>query len=187
MIKEAALSQDQLYRYDLVRDWSDEPELDPVSKSDPRRICWILLNPSTADASEDDATVRKLIGFTKAWGYKRFTLVNAFGWRATDPKKLGEVADPVGPRNEIFIEHALRASDIAVLGWGAEMDRFPDFQKKTMETVRGAHIEILCLGFTKNLQPKHPLYLGYGTELRPYPRDLEVFPLAGNSRARKMP
>ena len=59
-------------------------------------MVWVLLSPSTADADTDDPTLRKRVGFAKAHRYGGVVLVNLFAWRATDPKQLRIVNDPVG-------------------------------------------------------------------------------------------
>lgn len=46
------------------------------------------INPSTADATLDDSTVRKWTGFVNRWGGRRFIVGNVFSYRATDVKEL---------------------------------------------------------------------------------------------------
>src|SRR4051812_17109287 len=106
----ALLSDDGLYRYRLWRIWE---ELAPV-------MVWVMLNPSTADADVDDPSIRKCVGFAKANGCGGIIVVNLFAWRATDPKELRAVADPVGPENDAHIRWAVKAPLLAtvVAGWG---------------------------------------------------------------------
>jgi hypothetical protein len=52
------MSSDGLYRYNLIREWNDcQP-----------RLGVIALNPSKADGTIDDQTVRKLMGFASRNG-----------------------------------------------------------------------------------------------------------------------
>jgi hypothetical protein len=74
-----------------------------------------MLNPSTADGKEDDPTIRRCIGFAKSWGNGSLEVVNLFGFRATDPKELLEVKDPIGPENNIWIGLAANESARIVL------------------------------------------------------------------------
>lgn len=48
-IGNATMSADGLYRYVLWRQWAEGP----------RNATFIMLNPSTANATEDDATIRR--------------------------------------------------------------------------------------------------------------------------------
>ena len=77
-LSEAVISQDERHRYSLTRRWGNGP----------RVCCWIMLNPSTADATTDDPTIRRCVRFTQAWGYDALTVVNLYAWRATDPADL---------------------------------------------------------------------------------------------------
>lgn len=88
---DARLSPCGLYRYTLTRTWD-------ATKP---RACWIGLNPSTADASEDDPTIRRMCGFADAWKCGGIIVVNLFALRATDPKELRRVKDPVGDRKSV--------------------------------------------------------------------------------------
>ena len=96
------------YRYLLWRYWGEA-----------KRLVWVLLNPSTADARQDDPTIRRCVGFAKGWGYDGIQVVNLFAYRATDPRELKAVVDPVGPRNDEFIERAARGHEMVVVAWGA--------------------------------------------------------------------
>jgi hypothetical protein len=158
------------YRYLLEREWRgthDRKNWDWWSFKDgadadvgePKSVLFVMLNPSTADGTEDDPTIRRCVGFAKAWKYEALAVVNLFAYRATDPKELFKAGDSIhGPRNEEVIERAARDAGIIVCAWGAhgswgEQD----------ETVRGwmnEHSQKLhALGFTKHGHPKHPLYL----------------------------
>jgi hypothetical protein len=57
------------WRYRLVRVWdSDKP-----------RLAWVILNGSDADEHRTDATVRRCIGFARAWGYGGVDIANVYG------------------------------------------------------------------------------------------------------------
>src|SRR5687768_14824465 len=80
--RDARFSDCGTYRYNLTRLW------------DARliRVCWVMLNPSTADQHEDDATIRRCIGFSRSWGAGALTVVNLFAFRATQPRDLWAAA-----------------------------------------------------------------------------------------------
>jgi hypothetical protein len=141
----ATMSDDGLYRYHLWRRVS----------SDPRTVLWIMLNPSTADASVDDPTIRRLIGYARAWGYGTLWVVNLYAGRATKPADLWEMEDPGGPRNGRHLEEAAHAADLVVGGWGANA---PIGRVWWAINYVGAG-RIHALATTKAGQPRHPLYL----------------------------
>src|SRR5262245_19133112 len=98
--KEALISPCGLYRYWLTRTWDNSL----------RRVCWVMLNPSTADAEQDDPTIRRCVGFARSWGAGGIIVVNLFAFRASDPKALLRAADPVGPDNDGHILKSVLAS-----------------------------------------------------------------------------
>lgn len=139
------------YRYRLDRDWTGD-----ASRG---RVAWIMLNPSTADEQQDDPTIRRCVGFSKAWGYGRLTILNLFALRSTDPSKLRDAADPIGPRNDATILSAIAGADIVVAAWG-------NTHLKLGAGCNARHVRMLTLldavnhlGLTKDGQPRHPLYL----------------------------
>jgi hypothetical protein len=86
----AVFSPDETWRYELRRVW------DPTRPS----MAFVGLNPSTADARHDDPTVRRCINFAKRWGFGGLIMLNAFAFRAADPREMMAAADPVGPDND---------------------------------------------------------------------------------------
>lgn len=146
----AAFSDDGLYRYALGRVWDD---------SNPS-LAWIMLNPSTASAQQDDATIRRCMGFARDMGLGGVLVVNLFALRATDPVALTKVPLEVaiGPHNDRFIPEALDGADAAltIAAWGAH----PVAGHRGLSVAMSlAPRQLVCLGRNKDGSPKHPLYL----------------------------
>jgi hypothetical protein len=143
MERGAQISPCGRYRYSLWRKWKPGP------------LCtFIGLNPSTADATIDDPTIRRCIGFAKAWGYSGLMMLNLFAYRATKPGEMMAAADPVGPDNDEVLRDAGFNSAIQIAAWGAN----GSFQGRDT-TVRAMLPRLHCLQLTKAGHPGHPLYL----------------------------
>ena len=133
-----------------------------------RTVTFIGVNPSTADAEIDDATVRKWVGFAKRWGFDRIEVVNLFAFRSTDVRALATADDPVGPNNDYHTKRALQEAALVVPCWGS-VTKLPDALCGRIGIVRdwitAVDVPVKCLGFTKHGDPRHPLMLGYDTPL----------------------
>jgi hypothetical protein len=154
---DATLSDCGTYRYRLIRWWGD-PNRVPQAH-------FVMLNPSTADASVDDPTIRRCIGFAKAWGFSGLIVTNLYALRATDPKQLGRHPDPVGAMNNNHLRLAAQDAGITVAAWGASYPK-PHGKWRALEV---QHIlvgigPVHTLGLTKNLDPRHPLYIRADTQ-----------------------
>ncbi len=143
------------YRYSLWRAWSIYHP----------RIAFILLNPSTADEHKNDPTIRRCISFARAWNFGSLEVVNLFAYRATDYRELLKAHEPIGAENNRFLIQAVERCSTIVLGWGAK-GTFLSRDRQVMSILRGRN-NLYCLGFTKNGQPRHPLYIKGNTDLVP--------------------
>lgn len=153
--KDAVISDCGLYRYLLRRTW-DHSKL---------RALIIMLNPSTADAEVDDATIRSLVRLLRGLGYGSFEVVNLFGLRATDPRALLTEYDPVGPQNLTIVEAAVGRCDIAIYAWGAHPMASGAASVDIRNAVQSRRPAAYCFGRTKSGAPKHPLYIKTGTPI----------------------
>lgn len=129
------------------------------------------VNGSTATADEDDHTVRKWIGFTRAFGGSRFIVGNPFAYRATDVRRLAETLDPVGPDNAQWLAALISEADILVPCWGntAKVPKHLRFHFRRLERqIRAAGKPVRVFGLTKSGDPMHPLMLPYSTQLQPW-------------------
>lgn len=108
----AVISDCGLYRYRLDRDYA------PAGRSFGPRMAWIMVNPSTADAETDDATIRKVVGFARRHNCSRVTVGNLFAYRATDVRELRNAADPIGPDNDDYLKRIIREAQCVVVAWG---------------------------------------------------------------------
>jgi len=153
MDNEAVFSKDRLYRYWLSR------TIAPMGK----KVTFIGLNPSTADASHNDPTISRCINFAKQWGASTLIVVNLFAYRSTDPRALKVAYDPVGPENDTWLKKAVMQSDIVVAAWGngGRLNERAELVKRMFAT------QLRALRLTKQGLPCHPLYLPSG--LRPTP------------------
>lgn len=151
MKKGATIDATGRYRYSLWREWG----------ANGSRVAFVLLNPSTADAKRDDPTVRRCIGLARAWGCGSLEIVNLFACRATNPRALREVADPVGPENDRYLLEAARRAQSIVLAWGAR-GGLHGRDEVVLRLLSGTG-EFDCLGTTRGGQPRHPLYVGSTT------------------------
>lgn len=142
------------YRYHLWREWN--ASLPPVT--------FVMLNPSTAGAEQDDPTVRRCLGFARDWGYGRLEVVNLFAYRATSPRELLAAADPVGCGNEAWVARAASLGQI-VVAWGNAGMRAPARLRSPLLTRTTT-----CLGLTRFGQPRHPLYVRGTAQPIPVPR-----------------
>lgn len=144
-----------LYRYELTRRWERGPY-----------ACFILLNPSTADAVKDDQTIRKCCSYARRWNMGGIVVVNVFAWRATDPKDLFKVAreqpqhhDMItgGQLNDDAIHDACVGARAVIAGWGVHGGgRALDVLRLLLIDWRR---EVHCLGVTQDYHPRHPLYV----------------------------
>lgn len=117
-------------------------------------MLFVGLNPSTADAHHDDATVRRCVGFGKRWGFDGLILVNLFAYRSTNPAALLCSLDPVGPANDRWIRRVSSEAKLTVAAWGAR-GAYLDRDQTVLELLHKPH----CLGTTQRGHPRHPLYL----------------------------
>lgn len=145
------------YRYALTRRWA----------SGGRTAAFVLLNPSTADAQRDDPTIRRCMGFARAWGFAALEVVNLFAWRATRPQALRQAAAPVGPENDAHLLRAARGAGRVVLAWGIH-GALDGRAAAVCALLAGAGLRPRCLGHTRNGQPRHVLYLPRDAPCVPY-------------------
>lgn len=145
------------YRYRLSRYW--DPAVKPIT--------FLLLNPSTATAEENDPTVERCQRRAFEYGAGGVEIVNLFAWRATDPAAMLAAEDPVGPDNDLAIIEAADLASKVVCAWGnhgAHRGRGDHVKSMLMADPR---IRLFHLGITGAGQPRHPLYVGY--QRRPAP------------------
>ena len=152
----AIFSTDRRHRYALWRRWTrDLPAL-----------AFIGFNPSTADETKDDATIRRVVGFATRWGYGSLYMVNLFSFCATHPDKLvpRKLETLTNDENDFWLDLITRCCDKAVIGWGAL-----GALHGRSDMIRRQYKKLLwCLGTTKNGEPFHPLYRPNATKLRPF-------------------
>lgn len=148
----ADFSPDRRYRYSLWREWAGWDNL--------RALVVIGLNPSTADETVDDPTIRRCIGFARREGCGRLVMINLFAFRATDPRELMYQLDPVGPENDLHIQTWTRPTlghePIVVAAWGA-LGRYRNRSIEVRNLITAMHL--WCFGTTQGGHPRHPLYL----------------------------
>ena len=162
----AVLSPCGLYRYRLERSVGMDG---PV-------FAFFGINPSTADATENDPTVRKWIGFTKTWAGSRFIVGNVWPLRSKNVKALATATKwkHIDRENWQHLEQMVAEADVLVPCWG-DRGKVPRAMHNDLDRLRAWLVTqgqatgkpVRCFGLTKGGDPMHPLRLAYSTELQP--------------------
>jgi hypothetical protein len=160
--KTARISPCGTYRWTLTRGWGDG-----------KKICWVMLNPSTADHRVDDPTIKRVIHFTRSWGGDGFTAVNLYPFRSPDPAECRRWAnwESNGPdwqardalqRNIAIVARESKRAARVVAAWGsiAWDSHWIDHVIAEITGVEEPGPAIYCLGTTESGAPKHPLARG---------------------------
>lgn len=156
MEKTAIISDCGLYRYQLTRRWGTGPA-----------VVWIMLNPSYADASVDDRTITKCIGFTTRAGYAALTVVNLFAFRNRWPDEMKAATDPVGPENDAHIAAVAKAGAMTICAWGNN-GGYLGRDATILAWLRANDVSPFALTVTGQGQPGHPVLLGYANTPQPF-------------------
>ncbi len=163
MIREATMSSCQKFRYQLWRIWGPDPH-----------ALFIGLNPSTADASLDDPTIRRCTHFTNRLGLRRFGMGNLFAFKSTDPRFLSirsrKGLEIIGPDNDMMLGDMISKADVIIPCWGA-LGGLDNRDRKVMAMIKRRAkpgVVPLCLTTTLGGFPRHPLYLRNSTSMVEY-------------------
>lgn len=160
---ETRFSLDRLYRYTLTRDFTSLP------LTAARRYCMFIgLNPSTADESKNDPTIRRCIDFAQRWGYDSLIMTNLFAFRATKPGVMKAQAEPVGKHNNLWLVRCARVSDLIVVAWGRH-GKHNGRDADVWDLLTRQHsFKLMHFGRNENGTPMHPLMLPKTSTLEPF-------------------
>ena len=161
-LPDAVISEDGKYRYFLRRTADDMFGVGAVT--------FLMLNPSTADATLDDPTIRRCIGFAKAWGKARLYVCNLSPLRATDPNEMlvaGDEPEDVKSHNLTHITACAAESDIVVAAYGTHGTACSR-NTRVLARLLLHGVAVHCIGTTKGGHPRHPLYVSAMTELQEF-------------------
>jgi hypothetical protein len=154
--KHATISDCGTYRYRLWRKWGEGSPL-----------LFVMLNPSTADAQVDDATIRRCLRFADAHDFGELEVVNLYAYRATDPADLKRAGYPVGPDNDEHITAAVRDCAAVCVAWGANVHGLAR-PSEVLRLLRSLGAQPQCLAVTRGGYPQHPLFLNGACKLQPF-------------------
>jgi len=146
----ALISPCGTYRYWLSRPCE-------VAHPETGTALFVMLNPSTADHTNDDPTIRRCRGFARRWGCNGLKVANLYALRSTDPAGLWRHPNPIGPDNDDHLMQLAAEHGDVVCAWGANA------QQPRVETftflMGKLGVRLWCLGTTKAGAPRHPLYV----------------------------
>lgn len=148
IIRDAIISPCKQYRYQLERSWSEQTSRNST-------VVFIGLNPSTADLTKDDPTIRKCMTYAQAWQFKKLVMVNLFSWRTTNPNELMQAKNPVGRLTDKYLDEAVSRSALVVACWG----EYGTFLGRSDDIRARYQRRLSCLSTNQSGEPTHPLYL----------------------------
>lgn len=159
--RHASLSACGKYRFELGRAWDSELP----------RLVFVMLNPSTADAEQDDPTIRKCIGFARRLGFGSISVANLFAYRATKPAALKAAGYPLHAYEDYYISKLSAGGDSdssVVCAWGSNATGLARVAE-VLALIRKAGRKPLALRVNGDGTPAHPLMLPYSCALSEMP------------------
>jgi hypothetical protein len=138
------------YRYDLWRTWDDAKP----------SCMFLMLNPSTADAIDNDPTVERCQRRAVKMDYGGLVVCNIFAYRSTDPTALYDLEDPVGSENDATILRRATHAGIVICGWGTH-GALLGRGKAVIQMLMDADVKPYALKINADGSPQHPLYVRY--------------------------
>jgi len=151
----ALFSECGLYRYRLTR----------RLHGDRGSLLIIGLNPSTADATHNDPTIRRCLGFAERWGHSTLVVTNLFSFRSTQPEGLKKTKSPIGLDTDQILQQEAEKATMILAAWGAHGGLF-NRNREVLALLQ--NYPLYCLGITKAGHPRHPLYIRADTLPMPY-------------------
>ncbi len=123
----------------------------------------IGLNPSTANANESDATMRRIMGYAERNGFDSFIMFNLYPQRTTNPNGLdSELDESKHESNLEAIKDSIKGIEnpTILLGYGNNI-RIRGYLKKCLKDIIGILMEytpsFVKIGqYTKMGVPRHP-------------------------------
>jgi hypothetical protein len=159
MKRDAEISEDKVYRYSLKRCWDKQLP----------SVLWVMLNPSKADAYQDDHTITMCIHFSESWGYGKLEVGNLFALRSTDPTVLKDHPNHIGPLNDEWLKDMAKRADRVVAAWGDHGSTFPNRIRQVLP-ILGPEVYALSVPnesfLTKKQQPRHPSRVSKSADLK---------------------
>lgn len=137
-----------------------------------KTLIFIGLNPSEADASREDQTLRKLICFAHSWGFGSLVVLNLFARISKAPSLLKKCEDPIGKNNNLilcYVANQWTNNPLfeLMLGWGIG----GNLLKRDRQIMKFLRIYFsrrarnlpssygpMAIGLTRSGCPRHPLY-----------------------------
>ena len=174
----AILSDCRRYRYYLQRSWHETRP----------RLCFIMLNPSTADETHNDATIKSCMGRGAAMGFGGIDIVNLFALRSTNPKGLYPldvlpVSEPGIPwKNDGIIERVTQAAGTVICAWGKHGQHLHR-DRIVLQRLRALGVSTWALKLNSDGSPGHPLYIPYTRKPIPFLHDRSPHERTGTSGA----
>lgn len=156
MKKSAHFSPCGKHRLRLYRIWNEAL---------PKAMC-IGLNPSTANAEDDDPTISYLCRALQKLNYGGVLMVNCFTLISSNPKALSniDINDPANTDNQYNIGDLAEDCATVIFGWGSfKAIKETGIDQRWIKMFPNA----MCFGKTKSGAPYHPLfYLMYKGQIK---------------------
>lgn len=172
--RQTVFSPCRKYRYCLWREWPTFDMFEGCNEEEcgserMRQYLMVIgLNPSTADEKTDDPTIRRCIGFAKAWGFGALCMTNLFAFRATKPADMKRADNPSGEDNQHYLLQCASNAGIVLAAWGKH-GSFLQQDLTVRQWMGQIAVQLHCLGRNADDSPKHPLYVPAATLPTKYP------------------